>query len=179
MTSSDVQSETKEVTTMSTDWIKRIAEDERKRDDIRLQGTEAAARKADIIHVHGQRLLDELRVTVERDIGEFRREFPDDQVREIVFDAVALGGGFAVHKPRFPTASLNVAPNLDAASVSCQYRFTPTDGLPPREDRLELMFTGEVGDTLQIKHHGTGQVFATADALSEYLLAPVLTGRPR
>ena len=41
------------------------------------------------------------------------------------------------------------------------------------------MFTGDAGDTLQIKHHGTGQVFATADALSEYLLAPVLTGRPR
>ena len=84
-----------------------------------------------------------------------------------------------MHKPRCPTASLNVAPNLDAASVSCQYRFTPTNGLPPREDRLDLMFTGDAGDTLQIKHHGTGQVFATADALSEYLLAPVLTGRPR
>jgi hypothetical protein len=170
---------TKDTITMPTDWIKRIAEDERKRDDVSLRGTEAAARKADIVHVHGQRLLDELRLTVARDIDAFRHEFPDDQGREIVFDPVQLGGGFAVHKPRYPTASLNVAPNLDAASVSCQYRFTPTNGLPPREDRLELMFTGDAGDTLQIKHHGTGQVFATADALSEYLLSPVLTGRPR
>jgi hypothetical protein len=30
-----------------------------------------------------------------------------------------------------------------------------------------------------MKHHGTGQVFVTADALSEFLLVPVLTGRPR
>ena len=35
------------------------------------------------------------------------------------------------------------------------------------------------GETLLMKHHGTGQVFATADALSEFLLIPVLTGRPR
>lgn len=164
---------------MPTDWITRIADDERKRDNACLRGMEAAARKADIIHVQGQRLLDELQETVARDIDEFRREFPDDQVREIVFDPVQLGGGFAVHKPRYPTASLSVAPNLDAASVHCHYRFTPTNGLPPREDRLELTFTGQDGDTLQIKHLGTGQVFATAGALSEYLLTPVLTGRPR
>ena len=67
---------------MSTDWIRRIAEDERKRDDLGLRETEAAARKSDLVHVHGRRLLDELRSTVERDIDEFRREFPDDQVRE-------------------------------------------------------------------------------------------------
>jgi hypothetical protein len=30
-----------------------------------------------------------------------------------------------------------------------------------------------------MKHLGTGQVFATADALSEFLLGPVFTGRPR
>jgi len=33
--------------------------------------------------------------------------------------------------------------------------------------------------TLHMKHHGTGQMFATADALSEFLLIPVLTGRTR
>jgi hypothetical protein len=54
-----------------------------------------------------------------------------------------------------------------------------TNGLPPREDRLELVFAGNGGETLQLKHHGTGQVFASADAISEYLLVPVFTGRPR
>jgi hypothetical protein len=40
------------------------------------------------------------------------------------------------------------------------------------------MFSGD-GETLQMKHHGTGRLFATAEALSEFLLIPVLTGRPR
>jgi hypothetical protein len=30
-----------------------------------------------------------------------------------------------------------------------------------------------------MKHHASGQMFSTADALSEFLLTPVLTGRPR
>jgi hypothetical protein len=38
---------------------------------------------------------------------------------------------------------------------------------------------GSHGEALQVKHHGTGRVFAIADALSEFLLVPVFTGRPR
>jgi len=128
---------------------------------------------------HGQRLLDELRIAMARDIETFRGEFPGDPARAILFEAVQPDGGFAVRKPEYPTASLSVAPHLLAASVSCEYRFTPINGLPPRADRLEFMFTSDGDDTLQIKHHGTGQVFTNADALSEYLLGPVFTGRPR
>jgi hypothetical protein len=51
--------------------------------------------------------------------------------------------------------------------------------MPPREDRIDIVFTGDGGETIQMKHHGTGQVFTTAEALSELLLVPVLTGRPR
>jgi hypothetical protein len=61
----------------------------------------------------------------------------------------------------------------------CHYRFTLANGLPPREDRIDVMFSGDGSDSLQMKHHGTGQLFSTADALSEFLLVPVLTGRPR
>ena len=62
----------------------------------------------------------------------------------------------------------------------CHYRFTLPNGLPPREDRIDVRFAGGDGsETLQMKHHGTGQLFPTADALSEFLLVPVLTGRPR
>ena len=87
---------------------------------------------------------------------------------------------FAATSEEYPAAALSVTPHLLAASFSCAYRFTPTNGLPPREDRLEFMFTSDDGDDrLQIKHHGTGQVFTNADALSEYLLVPVFTGRPR
>lgn len=165
---------------MTGEWITRLAEDERKRDEVRLRATEAAARKAHLVAAHGQRLLDELRTTVVRDIETFRDQFPADQAREIRFEAVQPDGGFVVRKSESPAAALSVTPHLSAASFRCEYRFTLTDGLPPREDRLEFTFTGGGGDeTLHIKHHGTGQVFTNADALSEYLLIPVLTGRPR
>ena len=43
-----------------------------------------------------------------------------------------------------------------------------------------LMFAEDASTgVVQLKDHGTGQVFATADALSEFLLVPVFTGRPR
>ena len=166
---------------MTGEWIARLAEDERKRDDVRLRATEAVTRKADLVRVHGQRWLDELRTTVVRDIETFRGEFPGDPARDILFEAIQSDGGFVVRKPEYPAAALSVTPHLLAASFSCAYRFTPTNGLPPREDRLEFMFTSDDGgdDRLQIKHHGTGQVFTNADALSEYLLVPVFTGRPR
>jgi hypothetical protein len=164
---------------MTGEWIQRLAEDERKRDDVRSRVTEAAARKADLVRAHGQGLLEELRTAIVRDIEAFRSEFPGDGAREVVFEDVPPEGGFVVRKPQYPTAALSVAPHMQSASVSCRYRFTPTNGLPAREDRLELMFTGNGDDALHIKHQGTGQVFTTADALSEYLLVPVLTGRPR
>jgi hypothetical protein len=47
-------------------------------------------------------------------------------------------------------------------------------GIPPREDRFELVFAGDGEQTLQINYAGTGEPpFASADALSEYLLTPV------
>jgi hypothetical protein len=161
------------------DWIKRIADDERRRDTARVKEDETAARKADLVRRNGRRLMDELRAAVERDVDAFRGEFAGDGAREIVVDATATDGGFVVRKPAPAAASLTVTPNLDAAVTVCAYRFTVTDGLPPREDRIDLLFAGDAAGTLQMKHRGTGQVFATADAVSEFLLVPVLTGRPR
>ena len=137
---------------------------------------EASARKADLVRVHGRRLIDELRATVTRDIEAFRDEFAGDRARDIVLEATEPDGGFVVRKPAAPAVSLTVAPHLDAAAMGCHYRFTPTNGMPPREDRVELVFAGDEGPALQIKHHGTGQVFATANALSEFLLVPVFNG---
>ncbi len=39
--------------------------------------------------------------------------------------------------------SLTVTPNLDAAAIACHYRFTVTNGLPPREDRIDVIFAGD------------------------------------
>jgi hypothetical protein len=161
------------------DWIKRIADDERSRDAVRGREDERALRKADLVRRNGRRIIDELRAAVTRDAEAFRDEFPGDPTREMAVDATPIDGGFVVRKPAPAAVSLTVTPNLEAAAVLCHYRFTLTDGLPPREDRFEVMLVGDGGERLQLKHHGTGQVFGSADAISEYLLVPVLTGRPR
>jgi hypothetical protein len=161
------------------DWIKRVADDERKRDSVRVKEDETTARKADLIRRNGRRLIDELCATVTRDVDAFRAEFAGDRARDIVVDATLADGGFAVTKPAPAAVSLTVTPNLAAAVMVCLYRFTLAGGLPPREDRIDVMFSGDEGETLQMKHHGTGRLFPTADALSEFLLVPVLTGRPR
>ena len=164
---------------VAADWIKRIADDERNRDTVRVREDEKAARKTDLVRRNGRRLVDELCATMTRDAGAFRAEFPGDSARDIVVEAASPDGGFVVRKPAPAAVSLAVMPNLDTAAMVCHYRFTLANGLPPREDRIEVTFVGDGGETLQMKHHGTGKVFATADALSEFLLGPVLTGRPR
>jgi hypothetical protein len=63
--------------------------------------------------------------------------------REIVCGAQALEGSWFAN-PESPAGSL-------------------TNGLPPREDRVDLVFVGDGGETLQMKHPGTGKVFATVD----------------
>jgi len=162
------------------DWIKRIADDERKRDMVRVREDELAARKADLVRLNGRRLIDDLRSTVTRDVEAFRAEFAGDRARDVVVDVAAPDGGFVVRKPAPAAVSLTVTPILESAAMVCHYRFTLPNGLPPREDRIDVRFAGGDGsETLQMKHHGTGQLFPTADALSEFLLVPVLTGRPR
>lgn len=160
-------------------WIKRIVDDERKRDAVRVREDEAAARKAHSVQLNGRRLIDELRATVTRDVNAFRDEFAGDRGRDIVVEATGPDGGFVVRKPLPAAASLTVTPNLNAAAMACHYRFTAANGLPPREDRIDLVFATDGAEALQVKHHGTGQVFATAETFSEFLLVPVLTGRPR
>ena len=161
------------------DWIKRLVDEERKRDAVRVREEAEVGRKADFVRVHGRRLIDELRATVTRDVKAFRDEFPGDRARDIVLEATEPEGGFVVRKPESPAVSLTVAPQLEAATVGCHYRFTLTNGLPPREHRVELRVAGVEGETLRMEHHETGQLFATADVLSEFLLVPVFTGRPR
>jgi hypothetical protein len=161
------------------DWIKRIADDERRRDAERAKEDEKTARKADVVRRNGQRLIDDVRATVTRDVEAFCDELAGDRSRDIIVEGTGPDGGFVVRKPAPAAVSLTVVPNLEAAAMVCHYRFTVTNGLPPREDRIDVTFAGDGGETLLMKHHGTGQVFVTADALSEFLLVPVLTGRPR
>ena len=146
---------------------------------MRVKEDELAARKADLVRLNGRRLIDELRLTVTRDVEAFRAEFAGDRARDVVVDVAAPDGGFVVRKPAPAAVSLTVTPDLEAAAMVCHYRFTLTNGLPPREDRIDVLLVGDGSETVHMKHHGTGQVFATAEALSEFLLVPVFTGRPR
>jgi hypothetical protein len=164
---------------MTKEWITLLAAAERKRDDERARAADVAARRADLHREQGQKLIDELRATVVRDLEMFRSEFPDDKDRTTLFEAIQPGGGFLIRKPAHPAVALSITPQLAAGSVKCEYRFTPNNGLPSRDDRIEFVLTTGADDALHLKHPGTGQVFNSADALSEYLLVPVLTGRPR
>ena len=96
----------------AADWIKRIADDERTRDAVRAREDEIAARKADLVSRNGRRLIDELRVTVTRDVEAFRDEFPGDSSRDIVVEATTPDGGFVVRKPAPAVVALTVTPNL-------------------------------------------------------------------
>ena len=163
---------------MTTEWITRLADDERKRDAVRSGQREAAARKADLVHRLGRQLIDDLRAIVTHDLDVFRSEFPGDRARGVIFESEAEGG-FVVRKPGPPAASLTVAPRWDLAAVGCRYSFTSDNGLPARHDAFELVLVPYGDDTARFKHDGAGLVFTTAGTLSEYLLTPVLTGRPR
>jgi hypothetical protein len=165
-------------TVAAASWIKKIADEERRRDAVRIKEDETAARKADLVSRNGRRLVDELRAAVTRDVVAFREEFAGDPARDIVVDDSGVDGGFVVRKPAPAAVSLTVTPNPGAAMV-CHYRFTLAKGLPPLDDRVDVMWTDDGGETLHMKNHVTGQLFATADALSEFLLVPALTGRPR
>jgi hypothetical protein len=160
-------------------WIKRVADDERKRDAVRLQGEEVAARKAELVRKTGRLIFDQLAAAVARDIELLAREFPDERARDLLLEVSAPRDGFIVRRSTLPAVSLTVDLHLETAALSGHYLFMSGSSLPPREERLELAFVDAGSELLQIKHRGLGLIFTTADALSEFLLVPVFTGRPR
>jgi hypothetical protein len=163
----------------AAEWIRRVADDERERDAVRASETARTARKNDLVERQARRLLDEVRTAVVRDAGAFREEFPGDGSRAVAVDVDRPAGGFMVHKPAPSAVSLTVTASADSASLMCVYNFTPTTNLPPREDRVHIIFVDDGKETLRMKHHGTGKTFSSCDDVSEFLLTPVLTGRPR
>ena len=82
----------------AADWIKRIADDERKRDTVRVREDELAARKADLVRRNGRLLIDEPRATVSRDVDAFRDEFVETP-RATWSWKPPPDGGFVVRKP--------------------------------------------------------------------------------
>jgi hypothetical protein len=162
---------------MTEGWIARLADDERKRDEVRDRELQAAAQKVELVRRHGRFAIDGLRATVTRDVNAFRLEFPDDPLRNVIVDE-ETEGGFSVRKDGNPSVSLTVNPRWESGLVNCRYSFRLDNGMPPREPRLDLALASDGHDAAHFKHHDSGELFATLDALSAYLLTPVFTGRP-
>jgi hypothetical protein len=43
--------------------------------------------------------------------------------------------------------------------MACHYRFTLANGLPPREDRFDVVIASDGGETLHLKLHGPDRCF--------------------
>ena len=67
---------------------------------------------------------------------------------------------------------------LESANLD-EIRSAASAGLADGVAFSHVTFTADEGAPLLMRHNGTGQVFATPEALSEVLLVPVLTGRGR
>ena len=163
---------------MTQPWITKLVDDERRRDEVRSRALDAVVQKAELVRKHGRQLIDELRAKVTSDVGRFRLEFPGDPLRDVIIEE-QNEGGFSVRKAGTPSVSLAVNPRWEAGLVSCRYRFILNNGMPAREARLDLVLTANGSDAAHFRHHDSGELFAGVDVLSEYLLTPVFTGRPR
>ena len=159
------------------EWIARLTVEQRGRDAVAASARHTAARDAALVTAHGPQLLESLAMIVSSDVARFGEEFPDDPVHHMAVD-LAADGGFEVRRTAYPTVALNVTPQWTSGVVACRYRFKPSADLPVREDRFALGVS-PLGDEACFKHQGSGEGFASLPALSEYLLTPVFTGRPR
>src|SRR5260221_11092007 len=95
----------------AADWIKRIADEERKRDAARVREEEIAARKSDLVRLNGRRLIDQLRAPITRDPEAFRSGFPGDPARDGLTQTPEAGG-VGVPKRASPARRLTATPNL-------------------------------------------------------------------
>jgi hypothetical protein len=160
------------------EWIRRVADDERQRDAVIAAAREIVARDTAFIAAHGRALMNALAATVAGDVEHFHREFPEDPARRLTIEG-RPDEGFVVRRSARPSVELTIAPQWTTARVACQYRFAAEPDLPTRENGFVLVFTPAGSDDARFKHHESGQVFASVHALSEYLLTPLFTGRPR
>ena len=160
----------------TAEWVTRLANDERRRDEVQLRAKQAVDRRTDLVTQHGRRMLDELRTTVVRDVEAFRREFPGDPVRAFLIEE-HVDGGFSVRRLERPAASMAIVPTAAVGALSCEYLFTSANGTPPRRDLLDFVFTNTATTRCSLPH-GTAQVFTDPDAPSGICWCP-LTGRPR
>lgn len=156
-------------------WVTHFVEEERQRDQAHSREAEDAARRADHLEFHLRQILDSLGAQVAGDVKAFARAFPE---RAITFEGPSVNGGFTVRRARYPEGRLKVEPDVRAGTIIVDYLFASQAGtLAPKPKVLEL--GGHTVDTLHFRDDSEQQAFRTIGQLSEYLLVPVFTGRPR
>jgi len=160
---------------MAKGWVKRFAEEERRRDVSDRREVDALEHEADAVRAQNRALLDALRAQVARDVRAFAREFPD---RAITFEPGPLDGGFIVRRGHYPEVDLTVAPTDAAATISVQYLLASGSGTLAPKPR-ELVVAGHDADAAHFRDEEGQQAFLKIEQLSEYLLVPVFTGRLR
>lgn len=157
------------------DWVTHFAEEERQRDRARSREAVAAAQQIENAEFHLRNLVDLLGARVALDVEAFAREFPE---RELAFEENPLDGGFTVRRGHYPDVRLTVEPNMNAGSIVVEYVFASQTGtLAPNPKILEL--GGHASGSLHFRDEPGQHAFRTIGQLSEYLLVPVFTGRPR
>ena len=156
------------------DWVPHFFEEERHRE--RLQSREAASalQRAENNAAHVRTLMDLLRARMSGDIEAFAKAFPDRKISQEEHP----GGGFTMRRGHYPEVRLTVEPNPNAGTLTVDYVFASQSGvLTPKPMFLEL--ADHPAGRPHFRDDGGQHAFRTIAQLSEYLLVPVFTGRPR
>jgi hypothetical protein len=157
------------------DWVQHYVEEERQRSAGEHRAAGATTHEKAQDRLHFQNLVDSLRTRVERDVEAFGQEFPE---LAVTFEATPLDGGFRVRREHYPTAVLTVEPSLDEGGIVVQYVFASQSGTSrPSPTFLEL--AAHATKTSPFRNEPEHLAFRTTAQLSEYLLVPVFSGRPR
>jgi hypothetical protein len=155
--------------------VAHFIEEERQREGADSRERSAAARQHENVEFHLRNLVDLLRTQVAGDVDAFSREFPD---RAVTFETGPSDGGFTVRRGHYPHVQLVVEPNMNTGSIVINYVVaseTGTQALTPKF----LDLGGHTSSSLHFRDEPEQRAFRTIAQLSEYLLVPVFTGRPR
>jgi hypothetical protein len=156
------------------DWVSRFAAEERTREEAESRASAKAADRLQTMRFHVRTQLDLLDARVAQDVQAFAREFPE---RAVTMEKLSEGG-FRVHRDHYPHVTLTVEPHWDTASLHASYVFVSQAGkVAPKPIVLEL--DERSGQGSHFWHDAGQHTFRSLEQLSEYLLVPVFTGRPR
>jgi hypothetical protein len=156
-------------------WISRFIEEERLREKADVREAAAIARQIANDRVHLRSLLNQLSEQVASDVSAFAREFPD---RALSFEGNPLNGGFTVRRGHYPEVKLSVDANMNAGTIEITYVVSAETGTQTLKPRF-LELGGHASGSLHFRDEPGQQTFRTITQLSEHLLVPVFTGRPR